>query len=171
MSMQHVHPVNSHMTSTPPSWITHSIILLSKALKFVEFSAWAARTKHSSHDFWPFRENDIKLSINYGFTNDYFMESKTFWISSFRKRNLLLLHLQIQIITAWLHPERQQTDRLTKQDRPTADTEETKILFSKLQQQVRSLTCLHVAAKTKQVEYIPYLLVLVILTVHNFPTK
>lgn len=98
-------------------------------------------------------------------------ESKTFWISSSRKRTLVLLHLQIQITTAWLHPERQQTDRLTKQDRPTADTEETKILFSKLQQQVRSLTCLHVAAKTKQVEYIPYLLVLVILTVHNFPTK
>lgn len=89
MSMQHVHTVTSHMMSTPPPRITHFITMLSKALKFVEFSAWAARTKHSSQDFWPFRENYIKLSIHYGFPNDYFMESKTFWISTFRKRNLL----------------------------------------------------------------------------------
>lgn len=84
---------------TPPPWIIYFIILLSTALKFVEFSAWAARTKHSSHDLWAFRKNSIKFSINYGFINDYFMESETSWISIFRKHNLLSLHLQIQIIT------------------------------------------------------------------------
>lgn len=62
---------------TPLTWIIYFIILLSKALKFVEFSAWAARTKHSSYDLRAFRENYIKFPINYGFIYDYFIESET----------------------------------------------------------------------------------------------